>query len=58
MIFAAPRLGQDFLANQQAEFDADAGKADALTSYFGACRDIVKTREFPALHARPVVQRR
>jgi len=38
--------------------DADAGKADALTSYFGACRDIVKTREFPALHARPVVQRR
>jgi hypothetical protein len=35
MIFAAPRLGQDFRANEQAEFDADAGKADALTSYFG-----------------------
>ena len=58
MNLAASRLRQHFLANQQAELDADAGEADALAANLGARGDIVKTRQLPPLHARAIVDRR
>ena len=55
MTFPAPGFRQHFLANQKAELDADAGKADAFAAGLGARRDIVKPRQLAALHARAVV---
>ena len=55
---AAPRLGHDLARDQQAQLDADAGKADALAARLRAGRDVVVTRQVAPLHPAPVVDDR
>ena len=55
MAFATARFRQNLLANQQPQFDAHTGKADALSAGFSACGDIMVARELAAFHAGTVV---
>src|SRR4030095_12459871 len=58
-ILATASLGEDFLANQKSEFDADARKADALAAHLAAGGYIMKARPLAgvtppgALRSRP-----
>src|SRR5262245_33429170 len=57
VVLAAASFGEDFFANQQSEFDADAGETDALTPNFVTGGDVMKMRQFSPLHTRAVVDR-
>ena len=58
MSFAAARFGNHFVAHQQAELNADAGKADTVAANFAARRDVMVARQFAPLHAGAVVDGR
>lgn len=58
VVVAPPSFRQHFLAEQQSELHADAGKPDALASRLGGGSDIVIFDEVPAVHARSIIQDR
>ena len=57
MSFFPACLGEYFLAHEQAELDAHAGKADALAAFLGARRDVVKARQLAPLIPLPCPRR-
>ena len=54
MSFAAARLGQDLLGNQQTKLDADPGESNPLTANFAAGGDIMEAGEVAPLHPEPL----
>ena len=54
----APRLGDDLLRDKQTQLDPDARESDPLTARLRAGRDVVVSRQLPALHAASVVDDR
>ena len=55
VVLAGAGFGQHLLAHEQADLDADAGEADALSSDFGAGRDVVIARQLATAHPGAVV---
>src|SRR5205085_11252924 len=52
---AAPRLGEDSVADEKAELDADAGEADAFAARLRRRGDIVEASQIRAAHSLSVV---
>src|SRR5690348_9136552 len=55
MILAAARLSDNLVADEQAEFDTDAGEANPFAASLGCRGDIVETSQVSAAHALSIV---
>src|SRR5256885_11445855 len=55
MVLAATRLGDDGVADEEAELDADASEANSFAACLGRRRDVVETAKVGAPHPLSVI---